>query len=66
MNKLELASRLARESRRSHAKAADEVDNLVYNLLKDLKHSAKSVLCPDKRSRPAQKNTEKKIEKDKR
>ncbi|HEX4227449.1 MAG TPA: hypothetical protein VHZ07_02185 [Bryobacteraceae bacterium] len=37
MNKLDLTLRLARESHRSRGKAADVVDNLVYELLKDLK-----------------------------
>ena len=37
MNKLDLTLRLARELHRSRAKAADVVDNLVYELLKKLK-----------------------------
>ncbi|HMF79587.1 MAG TPA: hypothetical protein VK604_28250 [Bryobacteraceae bacterium] len=37
MNKDELAKRLARESHRSLAEAADDVDTLVYRLLKGLK-----------------------------
>jgi hypothetical protein len=37
MNKLDLTLRLARELHRSRAKAADIVDNLVYELLKKLK-----------------------------
>jgi hypothetical protein len=37
MNKDELTKRLARESHRSRAEAADDVDTLVYRLLKDLK-----------------------------
>lgn len=37
MNKLDLTLRLARESHRSRGKAADVVDNLIYELLKDLK-----------------------------
>ena len=40
MNKDELARRLARESHRSRAEAADDVDSLVYRLLKDLKPQA--------------------------
>ncbi len=48
MNKLDLALRLARESHRSRAKAADDVDTLVYNLLRDLKRSAKAVLSQEK------------------
>ena len=44
MNKNELARRLARLSHRSRAKAADEVDTLVYQILKNLKRRpAKSV-----------------------
>ncbi|MGC2660485.1 MAG: hypothetical protein WA324_21230 [Bryobacteraceae bacterium] len=37
MNKLDLTLRLARESHRSRGKAADALDNLIYDLLKDLK-----------------------------
>jgi hypothetical protein len=37
MNKLDLTLRLAKESHRSRGKAADVVDNLIYELLKDLK-----------------------------
>ncbi|MGA8029312.1 MAG: hypothetical protein WB992_19395 [Bryobacteraceae bacterium] len=37
MNKLDLAARLARQTRHSCGKAADEVDLLVFNMLKDLK-----------------------------
>lgn len=40
MNKLDLAVRLARQLNRSRANAADQVDALVYKILKDLKHSA--------------------------
>jgi hypothetical protein len=39
MNKDELSRRLARESHRSKAEAADSVDKLVHRLLKDLKRS---------------------------
>lgn len=39
MNKLDLARRLARESHRSRGQAADEVDTLVYKLLKDLRRN---------------------------
>jgi hypothetical protein len=39
MNKLDLARRLARELHRSRAEAADDVDNLVYRILKDLKQA---------------------------
>ncbi len=37
MNKLDLATRLAKEFHRSQAKAADDVDAFVYHLIKDLK-----------------------------
>jgi hypothetical protein len=36
MNKQELAERLAKQSHRSRAEAADAVDKLVYQILKDL------------------------------
>ena len=45
MNKKDLARRLAKESHRSRAQAADEVDNLIHRLLMDLKkpgHNAKT------------------------
>jgi uncharacterized protein (DUF2345 family) len=38
VNRLDLARSLAKKSHRSQAKAADAVDNLVYHLLKQLKH----------------------------
>jgi hypothetical protein len=37
MNKLDLARSLAKQSHRSQAKAADDVDTLVHRLIKDLK-----------------------------
>ena len=37
MNKFDLARQLARQSHRSRAKAADDVDALVHRLLKELK-----------------------------
>ena len=37
MNKRDLTSRLAKEFHRSPAKAADDVDAFIYNLIKDLK-----------------------------
>lgn len=40
MNKLDLASRLAKEFHRSQAKAADDVDAFIYHLLKDLRRPA--------------------------
>lgn len=39
VNKLDLARSLAKKSHRSQAKAADAVDSLVYQLLKDLKRT---------------------------
>lgn len=41
MNKRELAERLAKQSHKSRAKAADDVDSLVYALLKDMRQTAK-------------------------
>lgn len=49
MNKLDLTLRLARESRQSQAKAADDVDTLVYELLKDLKKTQSKSL-PERRA----------------
>jgi hypothetical protein len=46
MNKLDLTLRLARESHRSRGKAADAVDGLVYEILKDLKQSEKQAPKP--------------------
>jgi nucleoid DNA-binding protein len=40
MNKQELAERLAKQSHRSRAEAADAVDNLVYEIIKDLQKPA--------------------------
>lgn len=42
MNKFDLARRLARRVHRSRAQAADEVDTLVYEILKDLKQANKT------------------------
>ncbi|MGH9640594.1 MAG: HU family DNA-binding protein [Bryobacteraceae bacterium] len=39
MNKNDLARRLARESHRSRAQAADELDALLHSIFKDLKRS---------------------------
>jgi len=36
MNKQELAERLAKQSHTSRAEAADAVDKLIYQILKDL------------------------------
>ncbi|MBV9405622.1 MAG: hypothetical protein JO211_09785 [Acidobacteriaceae bacterium] len=41
MNKLDLARRLARKWHRSRGQAADDVDSLVYEMLKDLKGSVR-------------------------
>jgi hypothetical protein len=46
MNKLDLTVRLARESHRSRGKAADVVDNLIYELLKDLKRPETATAKP--------------------
>jgi hypothetical protein len=54
MNKLDLTLRLAKESHRSRGKAADVVDNLIYELLKDLKQPEAAASKPKpaaKRSR---------------
>jgi hypothetical protein len=48
MNKQDLTLRLARESQQSEAKAADDVDTLVYKLLKDLKKT-QGKLSPERR-----------------
>jgi hypothetical protein len=42
MNKQELAERLAKQSHRSRAEAADAVDKLVYQILKDLQRPSES------------------------
>lgn len=41
MNKLDLARTLARVSHRSRAQAADDVDTLVYRMLKNIKEPQK-------------------------
>lgn len=38
MNKRDLAAKLARESHSSCGKAADDVDSLVYDMLRDIKN----------------------------
>ncbi|MBV9612519.1 MAG: hypothetical protein JO091_08605 [Acidobacteriaceae bacterium] len=43
MNKLDLARRLARKWHRSRGQAADDVDSLVYEMLKDLKETTRKV-----------------------
>lgn len=48
VNKLDLARTLARISHRSRAQAADDVDTLVYQMLKGLKDPQK------RRSKPRQ------------
>lgn len=42
MNKRELAERLAKQSHRSRAEAADEVDKLIHQILKDLQKPAET------------------------
>jgi nucleoid DNA-binding protein len=39
MNRKELERRLARESRRSRAQAADEIDTLLHKIFTDLKRT---------------------------
>jgi len=51
MNKLEFTLRLARESRRSPGQAADDVDKLVHEILKDLRR-AKGQASPVKGAPP--------------
>jgi len=46
MNKLDLAARLAQQSRQSYGKAADRVDLLVYKMLKKLEQSPKKPTRP--------------------
>ena len=41
MNKLDLARTLARVAHRSRAQAADDVDTLVYQMLKNIKEPQK-------------------------
>ena len=48
MNKLDLARDLARQSHSSRGKAADDVDTLVYNLLKGVKSPSKVQTQTDK------------------
>jgi hypothetical protein len=52
MNKDELSKRLARESHRSKAEAADSVDKLVHRLLKDLKRPPGTVRKDAARASP--------------
>lgn len=52
MNKRQLAERLAKQAHTSRAKAADDVDSLVYGLLKDMKDSAKKVVAPEASAAP--------------
>jgi hypothetical protein len=40
MDKKELVERLAKQSHQSKGKAADQVDTLVYGLLKELKQTS--------------------------
>ncbi len=50
MNKLDLAKRLARRAHRSRGQAADDVDTLVYQMLKDVKQAQrKPVATSDER-----------------
>lgn len=47
MNKRELANRLAKQAHKSRAKAADDVDSLVYGILKDMRQNAKEAAQPE-------------------
>jgi hypothetical protein len=49
MNKLDLARRFAREWHRSRGKAADAVDRLVYDILKDLKRAGETTATKQQR-----------------
>jgi len=53
MNKLDLARRLARKWHRSRGQAADEVDTLVYEMLKDLKKTARQPSSKTEQRPPA-------------
>ncbi len=56
MNKLDLARQLARESHRSSGQAADDVDTLVYKILKNLKETSnKAVPASQQRTLAARK-----------
>lgn len=52
MNKLDLAVRLARQLHRSQAKAADDVDRLIYDILEKAKRSREKA-APKKNLRAA-------------
>lgn len=52
MNKQELARQLARKAHRSRGQAADAVDNLVFEILKDLK-TAQRKPAAKSQSRPS-------------
>jgi nucleoid DNA-binding protein len=50
VNKKDLARRLAKESHRSRAQAADEVDTLIHRLLMDLKKPADKTKTPSSKA----------------
>lgn len=50
VNKLDLARTLARVSHRSRAQAADDVDTLVYQMLKNIKEPQKRRVKPKQQS----------------
>ena len=53
MDKQELVERLAKQSHQSKGKAADQVDTLVYGLLKELKQTpGKPAKVPNSGSAP--------------
>lgn len=53
MNKSDLARRLARKWHRSRGEAADEVDTLVYEILKGLKKAARQPSSKNDQRPPA-------------
>jgi hypothetical protein len=50
VNKFDLARTLARVSHRSRAQAADDVDTLVYQMLKNIKEPQKRRIKPKQQS----------------
>jgi len=54
VNKLDLARTLARLSHRSRAQAADDVDTLVYQMLKDLKEQQPRRRVKSRQQSPAE------------
>ena len=52
MNKRQLAERLAKQAHTSRAKAADDVDTLVYGLLKEIKEATKKTTTSEASAAP--------------